>query len=93
MDNPFEMIHARLENIENLLLDIKHAKTPTVEIDRWFTLGELKEYLPDKPVSATVYGWVQLRKIPNHKSGKKLRFLKSEIDLWLKEHKREAKRG
>ena len=54
------------------------------EPDRWFDLPGLCEYLPDKPATATVYGWVHESKIPVHKGGKKLRFLKSEIDHWLK---------
>ncbi|WP_152269640.1 helix-turn-helix domain-containing protein [Agriterribacter humi] len=49
----------------------------------WFDLNELCDYLPDKPARATVYGWVHDGTIPCHKGGKKLRFLKSEIDAWL----------
>ena len=52
--------------------------------DRWFDLTELCAYLPDKPAKPTVYAWVNQRLIPYHKGGKKLRFLKSEIDAWLK---------
>jgi hypothetical protein len=52
--------------------------------DRWFDLTELCSYLPDKPVKPTVYGWVHNSLIPCHKKGKKLFFLKSEIDNWLK---------
>jgi excisionase family DNA binding protein len=84
MENPFAVIEARLCNIEHLLLDIKYQKNeqPT-EIDRWFDLNELCEYHPDKPSKHTVYGWVNAGIIPVHKGGKKLRFLKSEIDNWL----------
>ena len=53
------------------------------EPDRWFDLNELCQYHPDKPTKATVYGWVNTGLIPVHKGGKKLRFLKSEIDNWL----------
>jgi len=49
----------------------------------WLTIKELCEYLPDKPAIATVYGWVGHKQIPFRKSGKKLRFLRSEIDKWL----------
>lgn len=51
----------------------------------WFNLSELCEYLPDKPSKATVYSWVQNRTIPFKKGSKKLRFLKSDIDTWLKD--------
>lgn len=89
MINPFEVIEARLSNIETLLLDLKHSRNvqgqqPT-EADRWFDLNELCIYHPDKPSKPTVYGWVSAGTIPVHKGGKKLRFLKSEIDNWLKQ--------
>ena len=60
---------------------------PTVEepIDRWFTVDELREYLPEHPARQTVYGWTSNATIPFHKSGKLLRFKKSEIDKWLNE--------
>ena len=91
-DNPFVALDSRLSNIENLLLDIKHApkNAEQKETDRWFSLTELCNYLPDKPSKATVYGWVHTHAIPVHKGGKKLRFLKSEIDSWLKQGKKKT---
>lgn len=53
--------------------------------DRWFSLDDLCQYMPDKPSKATVYGWVCAGIIPVHKGGKKLRFLQSEIDAWMKQ--------
>ena len=72
----------KLENIERLLTDRNNQSQP--ETERWLNLSELCEYLPDKPVKPTVYGWVHSRTIPCHRKGKKLYFLKSEIDVWLK---------
>ena len=46
-------------------------------------LDQLREYHPDKPARSTVYEWVCQNRIPVHKDGKKLRFLRSEIDQWL----------
>jgi excisionase family DNA binding protein len=60
-----------------------HNEQPT-ETDHWFDLNELCIYHPDKPSKFTVYGWVNAGTIPAHKGRKKLRFLKSEIDAWLK---------
>ena len=56
------------------------------EPDRWLTITELCQYHPEKPARQTVYGWVNNAIIPVHKTpgGKKLRFLKSEVDAWLK---------
>jgi excisionase family DNA binding protein len=66
-----------------------HSEQPT-ETDRWFDLNELCQYHPDKPTKPTVYGWVNARGIPVHKGGKKLRFLKSEIDDWLKQGRKKT---
>jgi excisionase family DNA binding protein len=57
----------------------------------WFDLNELCTYLPDKPAKPTVYAWVNQGIIPYHKGGKKLRFLKSEIDEWLRQGKQVTK--
>lgn len=78
----------KLENIERILLE-KSNEQPT-ETDHWFDIKELCNYLPDKPAKPTVYGWVHLRLVPCHKGGKKLRFLKSEIDNWLKQGRKKT---
>lgn len=63
---------------------LQNSRQVTVEpADRWFNLEELCEYLPDRPARQTVYGWIGQHIIPYHKKGKKLQFLKSEIDQWL----------
>jgi len=64
---------------------LEFNQQPKLEGDVWFNLQQLCNYLPDKPAKPTVYGWVSKRSIPHHKKGKSLSFLKSEIDLWLKE--------
>lgn len=51
--------------------------------DKWLSICDLIDYLPDKTARATIYGWVSQGLIPYHKYGKKLTFLKSEIDEWL----------
>lgn len=53
--------------------------------NEWLNLSQLCCYLPDKPSKATVYGWVNKKTIPYHKTTKALRFLRSEIDSWLME--------
>lgn len=66
-----------------------HNEQPT-QLERWFDLNELCNYHPDKPSKPTVYGWVNAGIIPVHKGGKKLRFLKSEIDSWLKQGRKKT---
>lgn len=62
---------------------IQSNTNPESETVQWMDIETLREYLPDKPVKATVYAWVHGRSIPFYKGTKKLRFLKSEIDKWL----------
>jgi len=77
-----------LSSIKSILLE-KSNEQPT-ETDRWFDLNELCIYHPDHPSKPTVYGWVNACTIPVHKGGKKLRFLKSEIDYWLKQGRKKT---
>ena len=55
--------------------------------DQWMNLKELCEYLPSHPAEQTVYGWTSYHQIPFHKRGKRIMFLKSEIDAWLRDGK------
>jgi excisionase family DNA binding protein len=63
------------------LLEARNLK-PDEPKDALMTLEELMEYLPEKPKRPTVYGWVNDRKIPFLKFGKRLYFRKSDIDNW-----------
>ena len=83
-----EQLNSLIQNaIRKVISENPQAEQPT---DRWFDLNELCIYHPDKPSKPTVYGWVNAGIIPVHKGGKKLRFLKSEIDSWLKQGKRKT---
>lgn len=78
-----------IENSIKKVLSNQQTEKRT-ELDQWFDLTELCQYIPDKPSKATVYGWVNAGVIPVHKGGKKLRFLKSEIDNWMKQGRRKT---
>lgn len=58
--------------------------------DQWMTIDDLATYLPDKPSVQTVYTWVGQKLIPYNKVGKRLYFLKSDIDDWLKNGRRKT---
>lgn len=73
----------RVKYLETLITK-KLQQEPSEVQDRWLNTKELREYLSDHPAESTVYGWVAARAIPYHKTGKKLQFLKSEIDAWIK---------
>lgn len=78
----------KVDKLETLLSVQTTAKVEPS--DRWFNLQELCEYLPGRPAKQTVYGWIGQHAVPYHKKGKKLQFLKSEIDAWLKSDKRKS---
>ncbi|MFY0674507.1 MAG: helix-turn-helix domain-containing protein [Bacteroidia bacterium] len=67
-----------------LLTESINANSKSIEPDKWFTLDELVQYDPAKRTKSTLYGLVHAKKIPVHKRGKRLLFLKSEIDEWLR---------
>ena len=79
-----------IDKVEKLESLISKGQSEKQESDNWFNLQELQNYHPDHPAAPTVYAWVGQRFIPNHKHGKKLMFLKSEIDEWLKSGKRKT---
>lgn len=86
MNNPFEAIEARLSNIENLILDLKHKpqQTPKPEdTETLLTVDELAELLHlSKP---TIYSNYSKGLIPGGcKQGKRLYFEKNIIISWIK---------
>ena len=87
--NPFDVIEARLETIENLIRELRAAQEPP-ETDTWLNLDELIEYLPDRPAKPTLYSWVSNGLIPYHKLMKRLYFRKTEIDGWLEAGRRKT---
>lgn len=82
------LIYEKIENIERLLL--QREQDTQLSPSQWLDINELCNYLPDKPARATIYGWVHKRLIPYHKGGKKLRFLRSDIDNWLQSGKKKT---
>lgn len=72
------------DNLQTVI--INQLAKDQLEPDHWFDLNELVEYDPEKRSKATFYGYIHNNTVglPYHKRGKKLIFLKSEIDLWIK---------
>lgn len=84
MNNPFELIEARLNNIEALLLDIKHnpLQPEQHESDILLTIQEAAKFL--NLSVATLYGYVHQSEIPVSKKRKRLYFSKQELLEWIK---------
>lgn len=85
MDNPFQTIDARLSNIENLLLEIKHPSNQNqVPVDEKKPLRLIKaaEYIGKAPTS--LYTLVSNGQIKGYKAGKHWIFFKSDLDSYIK---------
>ena len=85
MNNPFEVIEARLSSIENLLLDLKHnPKTvePTEQPEQLLTIQEAAEFL--SLTVPTMYSKVSKGELPVMKRGKRLYFSRTELLEYLK---------
>ena len=64
-------LHSRVDSLESIRTEPQN---------RWFDVNELCVYLPQHPAPQTVYGWTSTKQIPYLKNGKKVIFLKSEIE-------------
>jgi excisionase family DNA binding protein len=92
MNNPFEVIEARLSNIETLLLDIKHqpAKVETTEQSEQFnkTVHEAADFL--HLTIPTIYSKVSKGELPYMKRGKRLYFSITELMEYIKEGRKKS---
>jgi excisionase family DNA binding protein len=85
MNNPFEVIEARLSVIEKLLLDLKNnPKTvePTEQPERLLTVYDAAEFL--SLTVPTIYSKVSKGELPVMKRGKRLYFSANELMEYLK---------
>lgn len=71
----------KVEELDRKLGSLNDASA--LKKDEWMGIQELCAYLPTRPATQTVYGWTSAHLIPFHKKGKRIMFLKSEIDKWL----------
>jgi predicted DNA-binding transcriptional regulator AlpA len=62
----------------------KQAEPPTEQAEQWLDLNDLIQYDPEKRTKPTWYSKISKGEVPYHKRAKKVYFLKSEIDAWLK---------
>ncbi len=79
----FETLPMRVEEIDKKLDRLLAQAEVKPDKDFLMTIEQLVDYLPEHPANQTVYGWVNDRKVPYEKHGKRLYFRKSTIDTWL----------
>lgn len=82
MNNPFDVLEARLANIESLLLDLKHTPKPVEELPDRITIDEVCRITGlRKP---TIYKMTSTGEIPCFRIGKaKLIFSRAELKKWM----------
>lgn len=91
MNNPFDVIEARLNNIETLLLDLKHnSKEPNEcpKQDQLLTVPQAAEFLTLSV--PTVYGLISKGAIPCMKRSKRVYFSRDELITYLKQGKKQT---
>jgi len=91
MNNPFEVIEVRLNNIETLLLDLKHTpkeqrKQP--ETDELFTVQDTAKFLSLSV--PTVYTLISKGELPVMKRSKRCYFSKIELINYLKQGRKKT---
>lgn len=91
MNNPFEVIEARLNSIENLILNLKHIpKTvePTDQSEKLLTIQEAAEFL--SLTVPTMYSKVSKGELPVMKRSKRLYFSRTELLEYLKDGRKKS---
>jgi excisionase family DNA binding protein len=85
MNNPFEVIEARLSSIESLILDLKHQPTKVeaaLQSEQLLTVQQAATFL--NLTVPTIYGKVSKGELPVMKRGKRLYFSSTELLEYLK---------
>lgn len=85
MENPFELIIGKLNNIENLLKTVMKKDNGTVAVTEVFNLNQAAEYVSLS--KSAIYKKTSERNIPHFKQGKKLFFKRSELNDWLTQNR------
>ncbi|MBR4130686.1 MAG: helix-turn-helix domain-containing protein [Bacteroidaceae bacterium] len=58
--------------------------------DQRMDVTEVQKYIPGHPAVQTIYGWTSNSLIPYHKVGKRIYFVKSELDAWLSQEQHKS---
>lgn len=90
MDNPFELIDARLAALEELILEIKRVTRPLGSAAapppaRILTINEAAALVG--LAKATLYKLTSAGQIPHSKRGKKLYFERDALEAWLTQNR------
>ena len=91
MNNPFEVIEARLNNIETLLLDLKHnpkEQSNQPPADELITVQDTAKFLTLSV--PTIYGLISKGELPVMKRSKRCYFSKVDLINYLKQGRKKT---
>ncbi|MDB4104812.1 helix-turn-helix domain-containing protein [Salibacteraceae bacterium] len=91
MNNPFEVIEARLSSIETLILDLKHHPKEVAlneAQEQLLTVQEAAQFL--NLTVPTIYSKVSKCELPVMKRSKRLYFSSTELMEYLKEGRKKS---
>ena len=90
MNNPFEVIEARLSSIENLILDLKQPEKvePTDQPEQLLNIQQAAEFL--SLTVPTIYSKVSRGELPVMKRSKRLYFSGTELMRYIKEGRKKS---
>jgi excisionase family DNA binding protein len=91
MNNPFEVIEARLNNIETLLLDLKYTPKEQSKLsstDELLTVQDTAKFLSLSV--PTVYGLISKGELPVMKRSKRCYFSKVDLINYLKQGRKKS---
>ena len=90
MNNPFEVIEARLNSIENLILDLKQPTKvePIEQPEQLLTVQEAAQFL--NLTVPTIYSKVSKGELPVMKRSKRLYFSRTELLDYLKDGRKKS---
>ena len=87
----FDELPLKVEQVWQELLNIKALLIERTDISEpesiWMTMEEVMRYDPAKRKRSTWYKMTANGEVPFRKNGKKLYFLRAEIDRWLNKKK------
>lgn len=90
MQNPFEVIEERLNNIENLLTAIKRSPEKEISVSKNRNLREAAEYCGNMPIP-TFRKHLNVGHISGSKPGKSWIFSQKDLDDFLGKFRRKTK--
>jgi hypothetical protein len=83
LPNAVTMLTKEVGELKHLLTK-KQEQTPNEQSEKWLDLSDLVQYDPERRTKATWYSKISRNEVPYYKRDKKVYFLKTEIDDWLK---------